>query len=368
MYQALTFVGYSVRDDHWFWAFIGACAGLYLFVHGFRLLQRKRLIVNTPSSRIRSASMGPVEINGLAVGPYTLTAPITNQACYYYQTKAWQLKQSGKKNEWKLVAEESLHVPFFLDDNTGRLLVNPQGAEMDIHRDFHEEFDFSMPVNVSAFLQRHGVDAGRKTKVEEYCIKPKNSLFVFGTLGENSGPAVTSTPIPSFQSGPLTLRFNLGGGRERLLDSLSSVPGAKTTAVTTATITRQGNGQPATTRTWVNGKPVSPNDGGPPPELVVQAMQKAGIINPAAWEAMGLVMPGAQPSPATAAANVSEFDLHPRTVLMKGDRNPLFMISWHSQRQIIGSLAWKSAAMIWGGPALTLLCSYFVLQHFGWLR
>ena len=37
-----------------------------------------------------------------------------------------------------------MHVPFFLDDNTGRVLVDPQGAEMDIHRDFHEEYSGSL--------------------------------------------------------------------------------------------------------------------------------------------------------------------------------------------------------------------------------
>jgi hypothetical protein len=50
-------------------AAIGALAGVYLFYRGFRLLQRKRLILNTPTSKVRSASMGLVEINGLAIGP-----------------------------------------------------------------------------------------------------------------------------------------------------------------------------------------------------------------------------------------------------------------------------------------------------------
>jgi len=35
----------------------GAGGGMYLFYRGFRLLQRKRLILNTPASKIRSASM-----------------------------------------------------------------------------------------------------------------------------------------------------------------------------------------------------------------------------------------------------------------------------------------------------------------------
>ena len=47
-------------------AAVGAVAGLYFFYRGFLLLKRKRLIMYTPSSKIRSASMGLVEISGLA--------------------------------------------------------------------------------------------------------------------------------------------------------------------------------------------------------------------------------------------------------------------------------------------------------------
>ena len=59
------------------WCATGLCAGLYLFFNGFRLLQRRRLILDTPVSKIRSASMGMVELSGLAAGPYTIVAPVT---------------------------------------------------------------------------------------------------------------------------------------------------------------------------------------------------------------------------------------------------------------------------------------------------
>ena len=98
--------------------------------------------------------MGLVEINGLAVGPYTMTAPVTGVPCYYFHTMAWQWQQRGKNSEWVKVADESLHVPFFLDDNTGRVLVDPQGAEMDIHRDSHDEFSTSIFSSIVPALVR----------------------------------------------------------------------------------------------------------------------------------------------------------------------------------------------------------------------
>ena len=77
------------------WGMAGACFGVYLFYRGFGLLKRKRLIEDTPTSKIRSASLGLVEVSGLAAGPRTMLAPITGRACYYYHTTAWKLRQTG---------------------------------------------------------------------------------------------------------------------------------------------------------------------------------------------------------------------------------------------------------------------------------
>jgi hypothetical protein len=52
---------------------------------------------------------------------------------------------------------------------------------------------------------------------------------------------------------------------------------------------------------------------------------------------------------------------------MQGEHDPAFFISWRSQREVVSSLGWKSALMIWGGPALTLLSVYFLAAAYGWL-
>ena len=64
---------------------------------------------------------------------------------------------------------------------------------------------------------------------------------------------------------------------------------------------------------------------------------------------------------------LESFDLTPKTVLMKGEHDPAFFISWQSQRDVLKTLNWKSALMIWGGPVLTLLCFYILAAEFGWL-
>lgn len=179
---------------------VGFAGGLYFFIRGFRLLARKRLLVNTSTSKIRSASLGLVEVSGLATGPYTVPAPITGNPCFLYQVTAWRQREDGKTHEWKKVAEETLHVPFFLDDSTGKLLVNPNGAELDLHRDFCQKYDqtwFSrVPDRAITFLARHGITLdGDHFRIEEWTVQPQNPLFIVGTLAENSG--VEASPFPN---------------------------------------------------------------------------------------------------------------------------------------------------------------------------
>jgi hypothetical protein len=66
-----------------------------------------------------------------------------------------------------------------------------------------------------------------------------------------------------------------------------------------------------------------------------------------------------------AAVETSTFDLHPPVVLMKGNHEPTFFISWKSQREVVASLGWKSGLMIWGGPTLAITCIYILIAYFG---
>jgi hypothetical protein len=393
------------------WCVVGLVAGISLFVQGFRLLQRRHLILNTPVSKIRSASLGMVELNGLAAGPYTMVAPLTERPCYYYRTLAWEWKQSGKNKQWVKVAAECMHVPFFLDDNTGKVLVDPRGADLDLHCDFKEEFCDSFfttkqeaPPNVRSFLSRHGVTTSNKIKVEEFCIKPKNALFLLGTLDENPGLQLSPQPIQDADNSTLNLgRLSLnlgssvlfaGAGDDSVPVPVDNIPlGEQVVGGHTlrelgfdkSEMYRQGFDKSAQAKS-TQVIHLSP-DTGPDKavemtqqEKIAAALLKAGIVNPIAWTAGGVTAGGLggapNGSPNNGGANgngqtapqpsTDSFDLHPPVVLMKGKNNPTFLISWRSQRDLARSLGWKCALMIWGGPALALLSLYGLLQLGRW--
>ena len=353
------------------WCVVGFIGGIGLFVYGFVLLQRRRLILDTPFSKIRSASMGMVEISGLADGPYTLIAPVTARACYYYRTLVWEWKQSGKNKQWVKIAGECMHVPFFVDDNTGRMLVDPRGADLDLHRDFEQEFSDSffttkepVPDNVRSFLARHGVSTNNKIKVEEFCIKPKNALFILGTLADNPGIAVTPQAMRDPESGS---SFSAQGFSLKLFSGNDDDLG--TGSSFNQTIVRH---EIPAQETMIRLSPdVAPTKAAEmnQQQKIAAALMKAGISNPAAWSAAGIaegpVVAQAAASMATGGRSTiggDNFESHPAVVLMKGTNNKTFLISWRSQQEIAQSLSWKCTLMIWGGPVLALLSLYVFLQ------
>jgi hypothetical protein len=332
------------------WPVIGIAAGVYGFFRGFRILQRKRLILNTPASKIRSASMGLVEISGIAVGPHIITSALQQVECYYYRSIAWEWKQRGKSSEWVKAAEETLYVPFYVDDNTDKLLIDPRGAEMDLHCDFQEEYNRSalfesteVPVHVSEFLSRHGVNATARIKLEEFCIKPENFLFVLGTLSQNPGLDVSVTPSWAVRADQVAASPHKHGSQPsqeiiRLSEAAAPVP--------TTEMTQQ--------------------------QRIAAALAKAGFAT-TPWAKPNSSVEARPATTAQTATAVEEkrvptdatgFDLHPPVVLMKGTNEPSFFVSWRSQRDVVNSLNWKSSLLIWGSPALTLACVYFLITHF----
>jgi hypothetical protein len=123
-------------------------------------------------------------------------------------------------------------------------------------------------------------------------------------------------------------------------------------------------------------------------EKIAAALTRAGITRPEAWSAAGVpyqtVAVEENEPPATGSANAqpcvpdatlpeerlsehqaksSDFNFTPPVVLMKGANNPTFVISFRSQKEFVTALAWKSAAMVWGGAGITLLGLYMLLAQ-----
>jgi hypothetical protein len=115
-------------------ALVGTC----LLVRGVLLLADKRP-KSAAISKVNGITPGDVAVYGTATGPYSITAPITGKNCYLYRTAVWQQKKAEAQG-WEKVADETLHVPFFLEDSTGQLLIEPLGADLQIPISLREEY------------------------------------------------------------------------------------------------------------------------------------------------------------------------------------------------------------------------------------
>ena len=158
-----------------FWALAGIAGGPYFFFRGFHLLQLKRRVMNVPRSSIRSAALGPVEVSGTAVGPYTLIAPLSQTECLYYRL----VVESNPRGDLGRKIHE-LCAPLFLDDGTGMLMIYPQGADLRFPPSYRRAEYGKLAAMLASRYRNQSPEFS-----QEYTIKAGDRIFVLGTLVEN---------------------------------------------------------------------------------------------------------------------------------------------------------------------------------------
>jgi hypothetical protein len=344
---------------------VALAGGVCFFISGISILIRKGVLLTVPASMIRDALPGLVQITGHAGGPYSIPAPITGKACYLYRTTAWR-KSEGKSQGWEKILDETLHLPFFIADSTGQLLVEPLGADLDLQLDFQKEYDAllssstgeTLPPRVSAFLMRHGVAPSRHLRIEESLIEPENTLFIAGILSEN--PGIQVRPFSSSEPA-------LNGSKpdNDHFDGRNPAPFNDSKPRPAQEIIRLSSSVPASVQEMSQqGK-------------IAAALSRAGITKPEAWSAAGIPYQnvavaergdrhkrasssGTEPAQ-NSELQSSDMNVIPPLVLMKDGDSPTFVISYRNQKELAHSLVWKAAGLISAGTLTVLLGLYVLL-------
>lgn len=185
----------SSHNDPIFYAFMGFGTGIYFFFHGFKVLKRKHLMENTPTSKVRSLAMGPCEVYGEAK-PGTagfLKSPFSSHDCLYYNFEIEEYRDRGKNSCWVTVRKGSEGVPFLLKDHTGEVLVNPAEAEVDIPADniFHSGTGQDVHEGIAAFLEKHNLSStgffgwNKRMRYTESFVSIGDNLYILGTAMDN---------------------------------------------------------------------------------------------------------------------------------------------------------------------------------------
>ena len=131
----------SIRtmDDAEFWIMAAVLA--VFIVLGFflwkKFFQHARVMEDTPTSKVRSAAQGFVELTGIQhpIDDTPLLAPLSASPCtwwdYKIEKKRTTTDSKGRRRTTWVTVEKDTSVGFFtLRDDTGDALVNPRGADV----------------------------------------------------------------------------------------------------------------------------------------------------------------------------------------------------------------------------------------------
>ena len=272
-------------------AVVGFGAGLFWFIKGFRVFREYRVLADTPEIPIRSVAMGLVEIHGKAKGLQTVLSPVSNTPCFFYKVdiERWVSDKNG--GHWSHAATQAEGTRFYLEDASGKVLVDAHGAEYDLIQTAKRETG-----------RGFGGSLGR----------------LFGgsqdpTLATGSG--VSDADLLNYAQAVISTgrgSFSLSGGS--LLSGL-----------------RMGSAHR-------------------------YRLCEYCILPEQSYDVAG-----------TCIENPDAQDEHDRNMIVKGQNEPTFVISWRSEKELKSRLRNRAALHIFGGAALSVACLAILLLRLGWL-
>jgi hypothetical protein len=161
--------------------------GTWSFARGFRSLRLQRTLQNTPTARARSLAMGLVELQGRVLCRSRVTAPFTGRSCAWWEVELQTVQRSRRgPSSWSTVHREQSGHPFYLEDDSGRVLVYPQGADLRAGHVVQEETGgFGVPEPYAGFMESRGLQLRHlwtlgPMRFSERTLEEGAAVFVLG--------------------------------------------------------------------------------------------------------------------------------------------------------------------------------------------
>ncbi|MBN1354429.1 MAG: hypothetical protein JW994_07155 [Candidatus Omnitrophica bacterium] len=286
--------------------------GVWYFFFGFNRFRRKRLIENIPTSTIRGLAMGLVELSGKAETKIPIKSPLTQTDCVLYMYKIEERRRSGRSSSWATIASgNSFAYPFLVNDGTGRAMVFPTGAEMILPVDYKFTTGIfkDMPETLIDFMEknriRHSSWLGSRTlRFKEWFIKENEPVYILGT-------AQTAGRAPVDYKKELTRRI----------------------------------------------KELKKN----PHEMERMDLNKDGEISAEEWD---LAVSKVEENLLDEILKKSPEEEPVDAIVSGGDIEKVFIISDHSEKELMKKLSWQCFSGIYGGAILSLAMSTYLLFRF----
>ncbi len=418
----------SSSHDPLGYVILGFFGGLYYFFKGFRTFRKYRVVEDTPETRIRSIPMGLVDIQGQARGEETLLSPITHTPCFLYQVniEEWHSDSKGG-GSWKHYATDIQNVKFYLEDASGKVVIDPTAAELDLPEGMKREVRSGLLRNSSNAANPSGPAVGvgaTDTELLQYVSEAKMRHFgqmagkVVGLVSHagNAEHAPQRASLMQFLANPT------GAGGENFAGMMMRATLARhdpsgETARAALEVWKYPEDSPAfkvslehLAQTYVrvmakNGNGAMPGNVAEmihqsPQQAVTMAAMLAGsqepqadaelekarqaamarahtnlpaMIHQSTSPASGryrvteacLVPEGKYNVTGTCTENPNPVDEHDRNMIVKGRNEPTYIISFRSHKEEERQLEKKAALQIFGGAAVSVACLAYILYRFG---
>ena len=192
------FFALFVRHIMFQYAFL-TLAGAYFMYLGYRAWRQVRLMQDTPTSTARAVAIGPVELSGrvCAADGKLLKTPYSGIECVYYRCRVKNRKAGNPLKALRDLEKnyETNGVPFLLEDDTGKILVDPACSMPVLRRRFYYSLIGSkyLPERCKELIKANRLEekvkewAKERLEFEEYWIAPGDEIYVMGTASKNDG-------------------------------------------------------------------------------------------------------------------------------------------------------------------------------------
>jgi hypothetical protein len=133
---------------------------------------------------------GRVEVVGMA-GQKISESPLTKSPCVLWQLKVEEEKVSNKGNiNWATVYDKTSNQPFEIYDETGRIQIQPDGADLILGEDASLD---NLDAQATTALRSLGIEttnwlgSKKRMRVRERLISPEELVYVVGKIQQKDG-------------------------------------------------------------------------------------------------------------------------------------------------------------------------------------
>lgn len=170
-------------------AVFGLFVGIGMFIDGLRKYREKQYILGTPTSSVRGAAVGFAELTGKAEAIETGESVVGAKQAITHKWILERWERRGKHSDWVTIKDWDRRPQFYLNDGTGKLLIDPNGADIEIPLDFEwKGKQGSAPDGVKKLIPASGgFFGGPDYRFREWFISPGDTIYAIGTVQDRPG-------------------------------------------------------------------------------------------------------------------------------------------------------------------------------------